>query len=59
MTMNGGEGHRLLETLGQALDSDGNGLPELRHDGGLGATPLVHQLHRRVLVGERETALHL
>ena len=48
-----------FKPLGQAHDSDGDDLPELRHDGGLGAAPLVHQLDRRVLVGERETALHL
>ena len=43
----------------QAHDSDGDDLPELGHDGGLGAAPLVHQLHRRVLVREREAAFHL
>ena len=41
------------------LTMDGDDLPELGHDGGLGAAPLVHQLHRRVLVREREAAFHL
>lgn len=49
----------LVKALEQAHDSDGDDLPELGHDGGLGAAPLVHQLHRRVLVREREAAFHL
>ena len=59
VTMNGEE-HGLHEAHTHEKDvNDSNDLPELRHDGGLRATPLVHQLDRRVLVGERETALHL
>ena len=61
-----GKEYGLHEPLGHAHDTsnekganDSDDLPELGHDGGLRATPLVHQLHRRVLVGERETALHL
>ena len=64
-----GEEHQLGEPLGNAKaderwhnEKDANkskDLPELWHDGRLGAASLVHQLDRRVLVGERETALHL
>ena len=50
------EGQQYHETRQAHGDND---LPELGHDGWLGAAPLVHQLDRRVLIGERETALHL